>query len=69
MKDNAVLTLGKLIRHSDMTRKDVAHAAGLHYGTVCNWFCAGINPTADRWIACIEALGYEVKVEKKDGHG
>jgi predicted transcriptional regulator len=64
MKDNAADTLSALIDESSMNRKTMSNRAGVAYTTVCSWL-GGKNPTVDKWVKCLDALGYEVKIEKK----
>lgn len=64
MKDNAADTLSSLIDGSSMNRKTMSNLAGVAYTTVCSWF-SGANPTVDKWVSCLDALGYEVKIVKK----
>ena len=64
MKDNATDTLSSLVDESSMNRKTMSNLAGVAYSTVCSWF-TGTNPTVDKWVSCLDALGYEVKIVKK----
>lgn len=64
MKDNAVDTLTHFINSSTTNRKAMCKKAGVAYTTVCSWF-SGANPTVDKWVSCLDALGYEVKIVKK----
>ena len=64
MKDNAVNTLNHFIGSGSISRKAMCRKAGVAYTTVCSWF-SGANPTVDKWVSCLDALGYEVKIVKK----
>ena len=65
MKYTAIQTLIRLQKESQTTSFYMANKAGIGPNTVYNWL-NGINPTADRWVKCIEAMGYEVKIQKKE---
>jgi predicted transcriptional regulator len=65
MNYTAIQTIIRLQKESDITSFNMAKRAGISPNTVYNWL-NGINPTADRWVKCIEAMGYEVKIQKKE---
>lgn len=64
MNLNAVQTLMKLQKETDTRTSEVAKNTGIRPTTIYSWI-GGANPTVDKWVACIESMGYEIKIEKK----
>ena len=49
-------------------RKALAQKAGLHINTINNWIFCDIQPTLDNAERVLNAMGYELKIEKiKEG--
>jgi hypothetical protein len=67
MKDNAIVILLKLMGRNQFTQKKLSDNSGVHSNTINNWIARGNNPTADKWMACVEGMGYQIILEKKDG--
>lgn len=59
--------LVKLIKECG-NRKALAQKAGLHINTINNWIYEDIQPTLDNAERVLNAMGYELKIEKiKEG--
>lgn len=64
MNLNAVQTLIKLQKETSTKTSEIAKSTGVRPTTIYSWL-GGANPTVDKWVACIESMGYEVNIEKK----
>ena len=65
MNLNAVQTLIKLKNESNTKISEIADSTGVPRNTIYSWV-GGANPTVDKWVQCIESMGYEIKIEKKN---
>ena len=55
--------LVKLVKEC-RNRKALAQKAGLHINTINNWIYYDIQPTLDNAERVLNAMGYELKIEK-----
>lgn len=65
MNLNAVQTLIKLQNETNTKISEIADSTGVPRNTIYSWV-GGANPTVDKWVQCIESMGYEIKIEKKN---
>lgn len=65
MNLNAVQTLIKLQNETNTKISEIADNTGLPRNTLYSWV-GGATPTVDKWVQCIESMGYEIRIEKKN---
>lgn len=61
--EGAVATLRWAMEQAGVGQNAVAKAIGVSSGTVSFWMTGRFRPTADSWLAALQACGYEVVVQ------
>lgn len=54
----------KILKNSDLSICELARCSGVPLRTIQNWIYNGVDPTVGNLEKVLNALGYEIKIEK-----